>query len=526
MDSSSEWRTLATPEAAYIYNLGLAFYQTANRFASHVALCYPTGQTVTYDQLNKQSNRLARLLIGKGVNRGDVVCIFNNKSFDAIACILACLKIGAVYTNLDVSSPEERLQKMLGTCQPVLLILDNSDIVVDLPQGSETPLLELSSGEFERLLAAEDDSDLDATASITGADPAYIMFTSGSTGFPKGAVMSHGNVLNLIRWAQTTFAITPDDRLTNVNPIYFDNSVFDLYSSLFSGASLCPVTTDITQDAAKLVDIINRLECTLWFSVPSLLVYLLTMRALQKDDFPAMKRIGFGGEGFPKAKLKELYSLFGGRAQLVNVYGPTECTCICSSYPITEADVEDQSQLAPLGHLAPNFGHYIDPLEESNPQFGELLLSGPSVGLGYYNDQERTQRAFVQHPADNRCRNIMYRTGDLVRLAGDGRLHFCGRMDNQIKHMGYRIELEEVEAAFNSLDYVDEVGVVYKQLQEGLGQIIAFVNCEAEVPQQQLSGDVKAILPPYMVPKRINVIGALPKNANGKIDRVKLKELA
>lgn len=508
-------------EACYTYNLGQAFYRIARQLPSHTALRYPTGQIFTYSELNQRSNRLARLLLKRGIQRGDVVGIFNNKSPDGIAVILACLKVGAVYTNLDLSSPADRLHKMLETCRPALLFLDHHS-GVEPPRGFTV----LKAAELDEQFKEQSAADLETSARVTGADPAYIMFTSGSTGFPKGAVMSHGNVLNLIQWARGTFAITTDDRLTNVNPIYFDNSVFDLYSALFNGASLCPLTTEFTRDAAKLVAAVNELKCTLWFSVPSLLVYLLTMRALTSRDFPAMTRIGFGGEGFPKARLKELYSLFGDRAQLLNVYGPTECTCICSSYRITAADVEEQGQLAPLGQIAPNFAYHIDPLEASDPDFGELLLGGPNVGLGYYNDPERTAQSFVQHPADSRYRDLMYRTGDLVRRGEDGNLHFCGRTDNQIKHMGYRIELEEVEAAFNSLDYVNEVGVVYQRIQEGMGQIVAFVSCAALIDRQTLAADVKAKLPPYMVPKRIEVMEVLPKNANGKIDRTKLRELS
>ncbi|MCG8443812.1 MAG: AMP-binding protein, partial [Caulobacterales bacterium] len=268
---------------------------------------------------------------------------------------------------------------------------------------------------------------------------------------------------------------------------------------------------------------VNELGCTSWFSVPSLLVYLLTLKALGKNDFSSIRRIIFGGEGFPKGKLKELHDLFGGTAELINVYGPTECTCICSSYLITQADVDDQSQLAPLGHMAPNFSYHIDPIDPAKPDFGELLLGGPNVGLGYFNDEERTRQAFVQDPTEPRARHIMYRTGDLVELADDGYVHFRGRADNQIKHMGYRIELEEIEAAFNRLESVDEAAVIYRKTGEAGGAIIAFVGCREEADGRALIEEVRASLPPYMVPKQVRVMAALPKNANGKIDRAHLK---
>ena len=511
----------------YRYNLGLAFYRVAREHARDTALRYPGGDAVEFKALNSLSNRIARAFVDKGVGKGDVVCIFNNKSVSAFASMIACLKIGAPYTNLDVSSPPERISKMLATCEPALLLFDR------LPEsagafgsvGFDGQAYDLSSPEFTALVDNQADDDLAQSQDVTGADPAYIMFTSGSTGFPKGAVMSHDNVLNFIGWARATFGIAPSDVLTNVNPIYFDNSVFDFYSSLFSGGTLCPIRADIVEEPRKLVQTINQLGCTIWFSVPSLLVYLLTLRAIGAGDFASVTRVIFGGEGFPKGKLRELYDLLKGRARLINVYGPTECTCICSAYPITQNDVDDQSKLAPLGKMAPNFGFRIDPTDESNRAFGELLITGPNVGLGYYNDQGLTAQAFVEDPEEGRYRSIVYRTGDLVELDANGDLHFRGRADNQIKHMGYRIELEEIEAAFNTLSYVDEVAVVYRKSPDDSGKIVAFVGCLEQKPVCEMQDDVKKSLPPYMIPKEIKLMATLPKNANGKIDRTRLKSM-
>ena len=224
-------------------------------------------------------------------------------------------------------------------------------------------------------------------------------------------------------------------------------------------------------------------------------------------------------------KLKQLFDLFGHRITLYNVYGPTECTCICSSYIISEADFESMNELAPLGNMAPNFGYSILPIDESNSNFGELALIGPCVGLGYYNDSERTNQSFVQNPS-SRFRQLMYKTGDVVERAANGHLHFRGRVDNQVKHMGYRIELEEVEAAFSTLAYIDEVGVVYEKMSAELGQIKAFVSISSgDIPNSKIMSDVKNLLPPYMVPRVVTILDGLPKNANGKIDRKQLSKL-
>lgn len=520
----------ALPAEPYTYNLGLAFYRVARVRRRAEALRFPHGETVTFDELNRLSNRMARTFFAKGVARGDIVCIFNNKSSLAFAAMLACLKIGAAYANLDTSSPPERVGKMLDTCRPALLLVDGAPEAALRKICGGVEMIALTSPEFAVLLEEQQAEDLRESAGITGADPAYIMFTSGSTGFPKGVVISHGNVLNFIAWARETFQISQADRFTNVNPIYFDNSVFDFYASLFTGATLCPFSAGFLKEPRKLVLGVNDLGCTVWFSVPSLLVYLLTLRALGADDFPDMTRIIFGGEGFPKNKLRQLYRLIGNRAQLINVYGPTECTCICSAYPISREEAEDRSGLAPLGKMAPNFGFCVDSAA-GDPDCGELLISGPNVGLGYLNDPGRTERSFIQEPGENRFRRIVYRTGDLVHVDAEGVLHFRGRADNQIKHMGHRIELEEIEAAFSGLGYVDEVAVVYRDAPGSAnaasetGRIVAYVGCLDEKPVRDILNDVKSKLPPYMMPKEVRMMQLLPKNANGKIDRARLNSM-
>ncbi|MBC7511987.1 MAG: AMP-binding protein [Ferruginibacter sp.] len=508
--------------------MGLKFYDVADRYANNIALQYPTGETYSYEQLNKLSNKFAGYLLSKGITKGNVVGIFNEKSVYAFSLMLGCLKIGAIYSNLDTVSPWLRLEKIIGTSKPDLIFFDSADSAIKKDINQHIPLvscIELPGTDFLDELAGFSDQNPEETTAFDGSSPAYIMFTSGSTGFPKGAVMSHSNVLNFIEWAKQTFTITEADVLTNANPVYFDNSVFDFYSSIYNGATLVPLAHELVKNSRQLVDAINRSKCTLWFSVPSLLVYLLTTRALTKNDFQQINRISFGGEGFPKNKLKQLYDLFGERMTLYNVYGPTECTCICSSYIITEKDFENMNELAPLGYMAPNFSYEILPTEAGNINLGELALIGPCVGLGYYNDAERTGKSFIQ----NECSMFfqrMYKTGDLVERAGNGYLYFKGRVDNQVKHMGYRIELEEVEAAFSTLPYINEAGVIYEKLSADLGQIRAYVSVADEsINAGFILDDIKKILPAYMVPKMVTILPALPKNNNGKIDRKELVQI-
>jgi D-alanine--poly(phosphoribitol) ligase subunit 1 len=507
----------------YIYNTGKLFSTVAQQYADKVALKYPDGKTVTYTELDKLSNKIAHYFIAKGLKKGDVIALFNNKSPLGYSCMLAALKTGIIYTNLDLTSPYQRIKKILERCSPKYIFFDiDCDLKKDIAELN-IPGINLYEN-FSEQLSGHDDKLPQVTDSVTGAEGAYIMFTSGSTGFPKGAVITHANLLNFIRWGQAEFGITSGDVMTNANPIYFDNSVFDFYVCLFSGAELAPLTNDITRDPFALVKAVAAAKCTTWFSVPSLLIYLITTKALTAQSLPDIRRFIFGGEGFPKPRLKKLYDMYHPVAKLHNVYGPTECTCICSSYLITERDFEDMNNLAPLGYLAPNFDYVLMNTDETG-KFGELCLKGPNVGAGYYNDTERTAKSFIQNPYNANYNEVIYRSGDLVQVDEVGHLHFKGRADNQIKHMGYRIELEEIEAMLNTIPHVNEAAVIYERINESLGQIVAFAGAPAGTESSAVLNELKKLVPEYMVPRKLHVLEHLPKNQNGKIDKVALKEL-
>ena len=508
----------------YRYNLGLLFEETVEKYPCNASLRFSAISTISYEQLNKKANQLARYLLQVGVHRNDVVCISGKKEVSAFACIIACLKIGAIYTILDPGSPVERLRKILSTCRPKLLLaehdlLQNLDqVIADLGIIS----VEKDSDKLAAVIQRHDDRNLSRTRNVTGANPAYIMYTSGSTGFPKGVVITHTNVLNLIEWSRETYRISCEDILTNVNPLYFDNSVFDFYSALFTGASLVPFSKEEVRDPKLLVEKVDAAGCTLWFSVPSLLIFLQTMKATDGKHLRSIRRFVFGGEGYPKAKLKRLYDLYADSSEFSNVSGPTECTCICSSCKITEQDLQNLQGLPPLGRIADNFAFLIlDDEGRMVPKgkLGELCLLGPNVGKGYYKDPERTAASFVQNPYNNRFQEIMYKTGDIVRLdPTDGKLYIHGRKDNQIKHMGYRIELEEIEAAMHCIDYVSEAAALHSTAS-GLSRIIGVMASREEFDDDQIRRDLSQIIPDYMIPSVFYREEALPKNPNGKVDR-------
>lgn len=511
----------------YEYNLAIRFQTVASQRGDRTAIWFSKDEHYSYADLNRLANRIARLMLARGAKAGHVVSISGEKSFHTFASMLASLKLGCPYVILDPDSPVERLRKILLTCQPALLIAE-TDFINRLV--NVTSDLRIETVDKNSLAAAIDDlndGDLRNTRGVTGSTAAYIMFTSGSTGFPKGAVMTHTNVLNLIDWSKETFSITVDDVLSNVNPLYFDNSVFDFYSALFNGATLVPVSKTETSDPGLLVRKIDGSGCSLWFSVPSLLMFLQTMKATDGKHLQSIRRFIFGGEGYPKAKLKALFDTYSTGSKFFNVYGPTECTCICSNYEVTKEDFDDLHGLPPLGQIANTFSYLI--LDEDRGvvpagQTGELCLLGPNVGRGYYNDSQRTAQSFVQNPLNDEFSEIMYCTGDLVRLdPADGKLYIEGRKDNQIKHMGYRIELEEIEAALHSLDYVSEAAALHHNAN-GLSRIVAVVAATQDFDDEHIRRDLKQIVPGYMVPSVFHRETMLPKNANGKVDRRYLAE--
>ena len=334
------------------------------------------------------------------------------------------------------------------------------------------------------------------------------MFTSGSTGEPKGACITHQNLLPFIKWAKIKFKINKNDNLVNSNPLYFDNSVFDFYASLFNGATMTPITLNQIKDFKNLVNYIELKKCTIWFAVPSFFIYLKKVKILKKTSLRHIRTFVFGGEGFPKKDLIEFFNLYQKRAKFINVYGPTECTCICSSYDVKKSDFKDMKNLLPLGKINKNFSIEIS-------KFNELMLIGNGVGNGYINDAQKTSEKFLIKKYNNQIEKKAYRTGDLVKTRNNI-LFFKGRLDNQIKHMGYRIEIEDIENNLNSIKNVERAVIVYEKKE--FSKIKAFIQFK-ENKFLNIRRLIKKKLPNYMLPGEIFEVNKIPLNQNGKIDR-------
>lgn len=506
----------------YAPNLGTLFLHVAEENRNESALIF-NERRISYGELLDLSLRLASKLEHLDLEQRDVIAISGEKTPTTYGLLLACLLSGAPYVMLDPDNPPERQRKILDRCRPKFVYVGEGEQAAALSElATEAGIEAITPGRFEAVPFGTFEP-----RSLSGNHPAYIMFTSGSTGFPKGAVMNHANVARLIAWSHHRFGFGPGEILTNVNPLYFDNSVFDIYSSLFTGAALAPFTKEETINPKELLRGIEERRCTSWFSVPSFLMYLDSLRALNPGTMPHIRRIVFGGEGYPLARLESLFKKFADRAEIVNVYGPTECTCICSAYTVSEADFGDLQGFPPLGELTPEFtGLVVDDDGEEVPpgECGELILFGPCVGMGYYNDPDRTAQSFRSSSPNGMYMDRAYCTGDLVTISpSDGKIRIYGRKDNQIKHMGYRIELEEIENALCTIPRIHQAAVLHGK-RYGNSCLAAVVSADAGLTENGVLEQLRSRVPAYMVPSEIHFRETLPKNSNGKLDRSKLKE--
>lgn len=507
-------------------NLGNIFYEISNQTPQNIAIALSCGNEISFSELNKISNQIARHLQSIGVSKSDLIFIEHNKSVIAFALMISCIKLGIIYANIDSNTPEDRLAKTLEKYQPKYYI-SQAPLKQKLPPKNRIHILnktnEIDIKTLEIKAKKQHEANLGSIVTEFNT-PIYLMFTSGSTGTPKGVLIQQGGLINFINWAREEYSITKNDKLTNLNPMHFDNSVFDFYASIFNSATLIPLSEKLVKKPRKALDVLNKLNPTIWFSVPSLLVFYSKMRAWKKNDLPNIKAIIFGGEGFPKSQLKIIWEFFGQKSSLFNVYGPTEGTCICSSYKVTSKDMEKE-ELLPLGKLIHNFNYQIVDYSGNGIQegsIGELLISGPNIALGYYLDPEKTKISFKE--TDENSNDRVYKTGDLVKINKEtGLLHFCGRKDNQVKRMGHRIELDEIEIAVGSLAGVIENATISYQDNDSNTRIVSFI-CSNTLTEEEVIEKLRKKIPYYMLPDKVIFKNSLLKNRNGKIDKRSLKE--
>lgn len=500
-------------------------------------------ERLSYSELERLSNRIARALRQQGCRRGDRICLLMPKTPMAIACILGIYKAGCVYVPLDPDSPAARLAKIVEACGSRRL----------LAAGPVAPLLNdlLLRGEFESRLSIGwmDHRPRPEKFTVSGlllddvlaqpgrpvepeneaADLAHILFTSGSTGEPKGVMITHANVNHFVEWGLRYFGITPADRLSGHPPLHFDLSVFDIFGAFAAGAELHLVPTGLNVLPNKLADWMRISAITQWFSVPSVLHYLARFDVIRRNDFPALKRLLWCGEVLPTPALIHWMQRLP-HVIFTNLYGPTETTIASSYYTVPRCP---QSVTAPIPIGRSCDGESLLILDKAmkpvaQGETGDLYIGGAGLSPGYWNDPDKTAEAFARFTNEENASERIYKTGDLARIGPDGYAYFLGRTDSQIKSRGYRIELGEIEAALNTLDCLGECAVLAVPT-DGFGD--AEVCCayvasnHRRVTPVSLREELRKLLPSYMLPSHWREFDELPKNPNGKIDRRQLKEL-
>jgi amino acid adenylation domain-containing protein len=497
---------------------------------------------LTYGELERRACQLARVLRDSGCKQGDRVCLLVPKSPAAIVGLLAIYKADCIYVPLDPSSPARRLAKITESCEsrcllaagPVGKVLD--EMCEEQPGPAAMAMGWIGRGPVPghhwkaafSLTDVEGYSDAPVDSRNTRHDPAHILFTSGSTGMPKGVVITHANVIQFVEWAVRYFAMSAEDRTSGHSPLHFDLSIFDIFGTFAVGGELHLVPPELNVLPNKLADFIRASELTQWFSVPSALTYMAKFDVVGVDDFPFLRRLLWCGDVLPTSVLMYWMKRLP-RVQFTNLYGPTEATIASSYYSVPRCPDGERAEI-PIGRACG--GEELLVLDEAlgavpPGQSGDLYIAGAGLSPGYWRDPERTRGAFLPDPRRRDPADRIYKTGDLARVGQDGLVYFLGRADSQIKSRGYRIELQEVETATNALECLQESVVVAIPTDGFEGTLIgcAYVPLPGrEVTAATLRRELAKSLPPYMLPARWLALERLPKNANGKVDRRRVQE--
>ncbi len=492
---------------------------------------------VTYEELAARVDRLAGALRDNGMRAGDRVGVHLNKSIESVVGVLATLHAGGVFVPLDPMAPPQRVAYIVADCEIRFLVTDADKLtrLASDPQLAEHHLQAVfvagpkAVAETPANVAAVIPwSELDSAPSFgaperrVSTDLAYMLYTSGSTGNPKGVMISHLAALTFVQWATEKFQLTPEDVLSNHAPFHFDLSTFDLYASFKAGAKVVLLPEWASAFPGRLVKQIADKGITVWYSVPSALILMLNKGKLAEAELPKLRTILFAGEVFPIKYLRALHQAIP-HARLFNLYGPTE-TNVCTYYEVTEIP-DDRVEPFPIGKAIDNhecFAVNADGQRCGVGEEGELLVRGPGLLTGYWKLPERTAQSLHENPCPNDTEDLVYRTGDLVTLEPDGNYTYVGRIDHMVKIRGYRVELGEVEAALYEHPQVKEVAVVPVADEELNDQLRAHVALHAPVPESELVAVCAARLPKYMVPELWVFEENLPKTSTGKIDRQKL----
>ena len=489
--------------------------RTAARVPDKIAFSDASG-SLTFGQLLTRARALGTVLAGLPGCKNAPVAVLTGRTVQSVAALQGVLQSGNYYVPIDEQMPEARMRRILAQVHARAIVFSESS----RPQAERlmdcAPLVCLEEAEK----TAPDDALLQARREqIIDLDPVYLLFTSGSTGTPKGIVISHRAILDFTDWLTDFCGYTEHEVFGNQSPFYFDTSCKDLYQTLKLGATCVILEKKFFALPLFLLQALDQHGVTAVNWATSAFHLAASSGALERCVPHALRKIVVGGEAL-QARYVNLWKAAVSGLQVVNMYGPTETTIDCAAMHLTREYRDDEP--IPIGRACRNKQIILlkDDLTEAQPgEPGEICVRGSGVAAGYFADPAKTDAAFIQNPLCHDFRDILYRTGDMAVLREDGYLYFLARRDGQIKHMGYRIELGEIEVALHSLAGMQAAACLYDAARDRILCVYA-----GGMEPDALAKDLRKLLPKYMLPNLYEKLEALPYNANGKIDRVALKE--
>lgn len=491
------------------------------------------GKIMTYRELDEYSNRLARCLADREAANGSVIGVITAPGANMLISILAILKTGAAYVPIDYELPKDRIRYMMSDSGAQMLLTEAAFLKeaedVSLP-GTAVVLLDegpLPEKTDIRFISKREWSAYPADAPAytgTADDLMTVLYTSGSSGRPKGVLLNHKGYANRFQWHQKLFALKKGERVAQKTSCSFDVSIWEMFWPLMHGGTVCPVPKSTLKNPWALAEWVRENRISIMHFVPSLFGEFI--HALEGEDlsFPHLRWILFSGEALPAAYIQKWIAASGHHIKLANLYGPTEAS-IDVTYHIIDGVPEHS---VPIGRPADNVSiKIVDGSLSEQPQGkeGEICIGGIQLSKGYLHLPDKTGEAFVKNPFPDVPGDFVYRTGDLAVMQEDGTIHYIGRFDQQVKIRGYRVELTEIEAVLSGHDNVKEAAVICTEEIDGQKQLIAYMSGKPadEAEMKQYLGEKLA---PYMIPHRLIWTDKLPKNANGKLDRKAIASLS
>ncbi len=473
---------------------------------------------ITFRQLKTEAYDIAYALIKRHLFKKPIV-IYMDKRVECITAMMGIAYSGNFYTPIDTKMPETRVKLITDILSPEIIVTDLQSYDKASAISNGIPIIV-----YENLIGKLEGNDIqrieETKRKVIDTDTVYVLFTSGSTGVPKGVIISHKAVMNYTEWVCAQFGIDEDTVLGNEAPLYFDLSIQDIYAPIKTGCETVLIDKSKFAFPAVLMKHLCETKVNTIFWVPSALCAVANLRGLASKYAPDLKKVLFCGEVMPNKQLNMWRRKYPD-TMFVNLYGPTEACDACAYYLVDRSFRDDES--LPIGFPAENTDIFLldekDQLIKGQDITGEICIRGIALSDGYYHNPEKTRESFVQNPLNKAYDEMVYRTGDLAYYNDRHELVFVSRKDYQIKHMGHRIELGEIEAAAVAVDEVAEACCFYHDMKK---VIVLFYS--GEISEANVKTQLGNRLPHYMIPNEYIHLKVLPHNMNGKVDREDLKK--